>query len=215
MTFNGEYDGKSNLVRNKITEILNPKLKDPASRQEVYETNLKILNDLEEASPRDIKIVRDLIPNINCYAFSLGLHRSRSYTSFLIDIKYGESEKQGVRSCFISYLLENEYLREKAFGKDCLILYFDKDDPKHAGIVEQESSQGFKEIICGRWGNHRAVISHRLWHVGWDYGSKVKCYRPLSTKESERYFIKYLQYLSKKGEVFAQKRRIIKMLDEL
>lgn len=182
-----------NKIRQDISKILSSKPERFGSQEEADKANLDILCELKNAFSGDIEVEHDREKSsicINCYAFALELGNSDLYKRDLAQIPC--KGKNGVQSDFISYLIKNSYLHEVPSSKNCLVLYFDHSMPRHAGILKEDNVQESNKVVYSRWGNFEAVLTHKLWHVMEEYGSNVKYYSPLTSQESEKYFIEYL-----------------------
>lgn len=193
--------------RDKISEILDRDAgQDFLSQKDVDKVNLEILNALEKDFPNDIKIEHDKenFPIIiNCYAYALNLVNSFNYVKTYAKRLYypfrGARAQCGAQSDFVKYLLIKGYLKVTHPYKNCLVLYFDQKEPKHAGILEQDGDKDFDKIVRSRWGEHQAILRHRLGYVGKKYGTELEYYEPLSVAVSEKYF---REFLETKGLVF-------------
>jgi hypothetical protein len=154
---------------------------------------------LEKSFPDDISIVRDEPRQemiiINCYAYALDLMNSVCYKNELARIPWGKNGT-GVQSEFISYLIERKYLRESRPHIDCLVLYFDNKSPVHAARLVTSGSE-HEQFVRGRWGSFGAVLTHSLWCVANNYGSRVAYYKPISMEEAERLFSEFLEERNK------------------
>ncbi|MBL9029023.1 MAG: hypothetical protein JNK42_00925 [Caedimonas sp.] len=190
----------------KIRETINEILSDDSQRERAkkfscnkIKTQRATLDDLKDKFPEDIKIEHDteqLDIVTNCYAFALGLKDSAKYKELCRLTYIGEngSQKNGIQSGYIRYLLSQGHLQEaETPSKGCIVLYFnDEGEPKHAGILEKDGNDNDR-MIRSRWGNFSATVTHRVWHVPTMYGIEVKYYHPLTSEESENYFGEFLK----------------------
>jgi hypothetical protein len=136
--------------------------------------------------------------SVNCFAYALGFDKSERYMSIATNI---ENKITGAgyfaSSSFIQYLLEKKVLKEiNTQTKDCLVIYFDNKEPKHAGLVKQDSlTESY--YIESKWGTFSALFSHELWDVPKSYGNKIKYYVSPSLEKVEEYFTNYCIELQK------------------
>lgn len=124
---------------------------------------------------------------INGFAYAFGLDKSRLYVEIAKEDTY---KKNGnfVSSQFVTYLLQKNILKELDKKYDgCLILYFDENTPKHAGIVNLTDPP----FIESKWGSFQVLFFHEVWDVPIHYGNIIKYYALPDLEEIERYFIEY------------------------
>lgn len=167
---------------------------------EADKANRELLDTLQNSFPNDISVEHDQDQDdttINCYAYALGLGESDIYRNELASQPYRLSKYAlrtcGIQSDFISFLLQEKYLQKIEPRQGCLVIYFNQETPKHAGVLIENAKSDYDKHVRGRSGNFRAIITHRLFWVDSTYGSTPKYYQRLSTEESERYFREYLK----------------------
>jgi len=188
-------------IRKNIKKIINLNYNSNFKTQQEADTeSLRNLNILANTFPDAIAIAFDdtnqYQPNIivNCYAYTFGFESSELFRDKYFQIK-NITKKEGIPVHFVYFLIEIGYLQEtKTPIKNCLVLYFDdKKKLQHAAILEKEAPDEDARLARSRWGDFKAILTHKLWHIPDYYGTKIKYYHPLSTKESETYFYEFLK----------------------
>lgn len=130
---------------------------------------------------------------INCYAYAFLGRETTNYDEYsaLCKREYERGDKNnGMQSDFVIYLLKNKILYEIKPKKNALVLYFDQDTPKHAGVLEQNLGDDDK-IVRSSWGN-LGTKSHKLWYVPNIYGNGVKYYEQLKPNHVLKYFSEFI-----------------------
>jgi len=182
-------------IREEISKIINL-----GYAQEGDTVNLRNLNNLADRFPNAITVVFDdpqqYPVNIifNCYAYAFGFQFSQLFKENYLKIKE-LTKKEGIPASFVSFLVKERYLQEiKTPIKNCLLLYFDdKEEFKHAAILQKEALDEGCRIVHSRWGTFKAKLTHKLWYVPDYYGTKIKYYYPLNLKKSENYLCEFLK----------------------
>lgn len=186
-------------IRQKITNIFQADCYFQ-TKIEADNANRELLDAFQNSFPGDITVEHDHVQDtitINCYAYALGLGESDKYRNELEYRLYypvrGARAIKGAESGFISFLLQENHLQEIEPSEGCLVIYFNQETPKHAGLLIENTESDYDKRVRGRSGNFRAIITHRLLWVDSTYGATIKYYQRLSTEESERYFREYLK----------------------
>jgi len=150
--------------------------------------NEQILSELEV---KHINSEHNII--INCYAYALLGIETTNHDDYLALCKR-ECERgdksNGMQSDFVIYLLKNEVFHKVKPIKSSLVLYFDQNAPKHAGVLEKDGDDDDK-IVRSSWGDLGIKI-HKLWYVPTIYGNDVKYYEPLNPNDSLKYFSEFI-----------------------
>jgi hypothetical protein len=108
----------------------------------------------------------------NCFAYALGAWDEPSY-------------RQLVHEWQSSSLIDSQFVSEMIVGSDLaelppneiqpgsVVLYFDGERLRHAGLVEDATAE---PVIRSKWGGNE-VHRHKLWEVPSPYGDCVRFYR--------------------------------------
>jgi hypothetical protein len=182
-------------IREEIKEIINLDY-----AQEGDAVNLRNLNNLAVRFPGSITVVFDDPQQypvdiiLNCYAYAFGFQFLQLFKENYLKIKK-LTGKEGIPEGFVLFLIKNRHLQEiKTPIKNCLVLYFgDKEELKHAAILEKEGPDEDCRTVHSRWGTFRAKLTHKIWYVPDYYGTKIKYYHPLNLKEAENYLCEFLK----------------------
>lgn len=122
--------------------------------------------------------------NYSCFEYALGVYDDHDYIKIKLMLLDRNIENVFVNSSFIKYLIQNQILTEG----DAIILYFNDDNPSHAGIIETE------EIVISKWGNGN-IYRHPIDEVPITYGCKQVNYKYSSETSLLVHFKEYLRLL--------------------
>ncbi len=156
------------------------------------EEQIKIIEILlgKESRSYELPLIK-LSYTINGFAYALGLDKSEIYVEISCDDAISITNCHFANSDFITYLLRENFLKEIDEAYDsCLILYFDTDTPKHAGIV-QSNRLGESDYVESKWGTFQKLFIHEVWDVPRSYGNCIRYYALPNWQEIETYFIKF------------------------
>ena len=144
----------------------------------------KLIEELRDIYPHSIQILDSDFPleKYTCIVHALGLVGNERYAAVA---KYQRAEDGSdiyAGPEFTRYLLDRNLLKKKAQPeKNDIAIYFEYDDPKHAGIYIEDG------VIESKWGD-QLLCRHSQFEVRSSYGDKISYYQPLHTDEVIEYF---------------------------
>ena len=160
--------------------------------------NIEYVNTLRNNIPHSIKLLeesdftKNFYPNYNCYMFALDLLNSKE-----VDQK-AQSTLGRVRpgNDFIKYLLNQEVLKEINFAElkfDDIIIYFDQNNPLHAGKVRSGK-------VISKWTIYGHLWEHGIDEVPLCFGSNRKYFRNISRALAVQSFSEYAKCKNNDGQ---------------
>jgi len=149
----------------------------------------ELIEKLRNACPHNIQFMDSDFPleRYTCIVHALGLVGNEKYGA----IAKFERDRNGcpvyAGTEFIRYLLDRNLLINKAQPeKNDIAIYFEYDDPKHAGIYIADG------VIESKWGD-QLLYRHFQFEVPSSYGDRISYYQPLLTDEVIEYFYDFAE----------------------
>ena len=147
------------------------------------------LNSISEEHPNSIEILECDVPlDCRCLSYALGLAQNDEYVKIQRSSKDTIGIKLFAGEEYIKWLLKRGSLEERPKSETKegdLILYFDANEWKHAGSVKQ-----FDRVIS-KWGEG-LLYKHALLEAPINYGSEIRCYKPLEGEDSYQLFKQFV-----------------------
>ena len=170
-------------LRQKLWEITDGSERAPVSE------HAQRFSDLASIIPHTIKVLPNpygtavSLKRFTCFMHVLGLAQCSRY----IEIATRSPELfAGID--FMLFLLHEGILRE-IVGKEPtdgdMIIYFDGDQPKHAGFV-------FHGRVRSKWGTYH-FVEHGLWEVSIIYGDEYGYFEPVTTDVALEAFLNFVR----------------------
>ena len=149
----------------------------------------ELIGGLRNTYPHNIQIIDSDFPleRYTCIVHALGLVGNEKYGAIVENERdrYGHQVYAGPE--FIQYLLDRHLLKKKAKPeKNDIAIYFEYDDPKHAGIYLEEG------VIESKWGD-QLLCRHFQFEVPSSYGDKISYYQPFLTDKVIVYFYDFAE----------------------
>ncbi len=169
-------------LRQRLWEITDGPDKAPSSE------HARLFADLAYEVPHKIEVLPNpftdvrVLESYTCFVYVLDLVQSSRYVAIagrgLPDVFAGKK--------FMRFLMDNAVLREvtdqhKNDGN--IIIYFDGDQPKHAGILNSDR-------VRSKWGTG-LFLEHGVWEVPISYGRDRRFFEPLTQNEALGAFLAF------------------------
>jgi hypothetical protein len=125
--------------------------------------------------------------SILCLPYALGLHESDvHFNRPMTDLRLTHQRRRWaarlIGARFAAFLLEGGRLKRTCLPKaGRLIMYFENDQWRHAGVVTA------RDRVISKWGE-QPVYEHPTWQVPWRYGLVAQYYERPSLAEAIRLF---------------------------
>jgi hypothetical protein len=177
----------NSYIRQKLEQVTESKM---MSYQQIQQ-QIQIIKGVLKTDP--IPLPEEWRPYpINCHAYALGLGNSEAYREIAYKDFLEKTNRFFASSEFVRYLFEKKVLQEVfSPSVNCLVFYFDENDRvKHAGLLKQVDPE---LIVESKWGTFDVIFSHKIWHVPYSYGTKIRYYKPVDVKMIETHFEVYIR----------------------
>jgi hypothetical protein len=127
----------------------------------------------------------DLHVEFNCFRHALGL---RDLPEWVYNACQCATPQTGVKSDFIRTLIGGVLVerRPDSICEGDLVLYFDQEEVRHAGLVHTDHQ------VVSKWGSGHLWL-HGLFEVPSAYGSEVRFYTPLDKEDALELFELHLR----------------------